>query len=46
MSDQDVFSANNEANVDESKYELNVNNASYFQIEKSIAGKKNKNHGH
>ena len=40
MSDQDAFSANNEANVDDSKYDLEVNNASNFQIEKSIVGRK------
>jgi hypothetical protein len=38
MSDQDVYSANNEANVDESKYDLEVNNANNFQLEKSIVG--------
>lgn len=41
MSDQDAFSANNEANVDDSKYDLEVNNANNFQIEKSIVGRKN-----
>ena len=45
MSDQDVYSANNEANVDESKYDLEVNNANNFQIEKSIVGRKNEKRG-